>query len=268
MPDFDALFEEFLRQWLDEHKGEFTADELEEKVPELYETFVTTPCKEADGLTPEEYYARFTDPEELVNAFIVASEGDGNACSLLLDRIVEVDGCDEYLKKIIEKGAEEKVLIASMNLLDEMGATHPLSVYAKWLSEEKTEEGVVEKAVEILKENAPVVKEEILAFVSSLNPERKLAVAEILAECEHDERIYQLLKELFISGNNVPFCAGLIARYNDARASEFLYPALDKCNYLEFVEIRNAIEQMGGSVDDEYRDFTDDPYYKAIKNLA
>ena len=43
--------------------------------------------------------------------------------------------------------------------------------------------------------------------------------------------------------------------------------ALDDSNYLEFMEIRNAIEQLGGVVDDTYRDFTDDPYYKAIKHL-
>ena len=47
-----------------------------------------------------------------------------------------------------------------------------------------------------------------------------------------------------------------------------MYPALDDCNYLEFIEIRNAIETMGGVVDDSYRDFSDDEYYKAIKHLA
>ena len=268
MLDFDALFEEYLREWLNAHSGEFTADELEEKVPELYEQFVTSPCDEADGLTPEEYYARFTSPEELVNTFVVCSEGEGNACSLLLDRITEVEGCGEYLSKIIENGASDKVLIAAMNLLEEMDAIQPISVYASWLGDENKDEGVVEKAVEILKLNAEKVKDTLLSLVSSVNDERKLAFMEILAECKHDERISALLKELFLGGVNVPFTAGLIARYGDENAASYLYPALDKCNYLEFVEIRNAIEQLGGTVDDEYRDFTDDPYYKAIKNLA
>ena len=268
MLDFDALFEEFLKNWINEHRGEFTADELEEKVPELYESFVTSPCAEADGLTPEEYYARYESPEELVNAFVLASEGDGNACSLLLDRITEVDGCAKYLSKIIKDGASDKVLIASMNLLEEMDAPQPIDEYAKWLADEKKDEGVIEKAVEALKNNAEKVKEELLSLVSSVSDERKLAFAEILAECKIDERISALLKGLFVKKVNLPFVAGLIARYGDESAASYLYPALDKCNYLEFVEIRNAIEQLGGSVDDEYRDFTDDPYYKAIKNLA
>ena len=76
-----------------------------------------------------------------------------------------------------------------------------------------------------------------------------------------------ILKELFEKSKNIPYIAGLIGKYGDERCAEFLYPALDNCNYLEFIEIRSAIEALGGVVDDTYRDFTDDEYYKAIKNL-
>ncbi len=267
MIDFDALFEKYLKEWIEEHSGEYkNADELEEKVATLYEEYVTTPCAEAGGLTPEQYYAQYTNPEELVNAFVVASDGEGNACSLLLDRIIEIDECAEQLVKIIERGASDKVLIAAVNLLEDMGAKQPIDTLCTWLIDENRDEGVVEKAVEILKENADTVKDRLLSALSAMSNERKLIVAEVLAECKHDDKIYALLKELFELGNNVPFVAAIIARYGDERAAEFLYPALDKCNYIEFIEIRNAIEQMGGSVDEEYRDFSDDPYYKLIKN--
>ena len=72
---------------------------------------------------------------------------------------------------------------------------------------------------------------------------------------------------MFKNGNNVPLYAGFIGKYGDERAMTYLYPALDNCNYVDFTEIRNAIEQLGGTVDDEYRDFSSDPYYKALKNL-
>ena len=44
-----------------------------------------------------------------------------------------------------------------------------------------------------------------------------------------------------------------------------LYRALDNCNYAEYIEIKNAIERLGGIVDDA-RDFSDDPTYILIKS--
>ena len=47
-----------------------------------------------------------------------------------------------------------------------------------------------------------------------------------------------------------------------------LYRALDTASYADYIEIRNAIESLGGVVDDQLRDFTDDEEYKAIKGGA
>lgn len=267
MLDFDALFEEFLKNWLEEHKGEYTADELEEKVPELYEEFVTSPCDQVDGITPEAYFASITEPDELVDAFVEANEGDGNACSLLIDRIIEVPECATGLERLVLTSTDAKTVISAMNLLEEMGADQPLSKYAEWLTDETVDEGVAEKAGEILKENPAPVKEQLLSALDKASVWQKQIIADVLVEAGKDERTFALLKELFETGDNVPYSAGLLAKYGDERAAEFLFPALDECNYLEFIEIRNAIEQMGGVVDDSYRDFSDDPYYKAIKNI-
>lgn len=267
MPDFDALFENYLQKWLEENKGKYTADELEDMLPQLYEEYVTTPCEEADGLAPEQYYARIDDANELIDIFVKANEGDGNACSLLLDRIIEVDACVPILKELVVKPNDAKIVIGAMNLLDEMGGDHPLSNYASWLVNPDVDEGVAEKSAEILKEHAESVKEQLLSSLDKATQAQKLIIADVLVDASKDERTYALLKELFQAGENIPYCAGLIAKYGDERAAEFLFPALDECNYMEFIEIRNAIEQMGGVVDDSYRDFSADPYYKAIKNL-
>lgn len=267
MIDSDKLFEKHLKKWLDEHKGEYTADETEEMIPELYEKWVTTPSAETDGVTPEEYFARVTDPGVLVDEFVRTNRGDGNPCSLLLDRIAEVPECATGLIKIIEENADPKTVIAAMDVLDESGAEQPLGYYAGLIVDENADEGVVEKAAEILKENADAVRDALFAEIPKANNAQKQIIADILVETDRDDRTFELMKELFAAKENVPFIAGLLGKYGDERAAAFLYPALDDSNYLEFMEIRNAIEQLGGVVDDTYRDFTDDPYYKAIKHL-
>ena len=104
---------------------------------------------------------------------------------------------------------------------------------------------------------------------SKLNksPTQVRLIAEILVGAEKDERTYALLEDLFKNGNNVSLYAGFIGKYGDERAMEYLYKALDDCNYADFIEIRSAIEDLGGTVDDEFRDFSSDPYYKALKNI-
>ena len=39
----------------------------------------------------------------------------------------------------------------------------------------------------------------------------------------------------------------------------------EKVSYIDFIEIRNAIERLGGEA--PVRDFTDDPTYAAVRRL-
>ena len=128
MIDSDKLFEKYLKNWLENHKGEYTADEAEEMIPELYEKWVTTPSADTDGVSPEAYFARVTDPQELVAEFIRTNRGDENPCSLLIDRITEVPECAEGLRKIATESADPKTVIAAMDILDDMGADQPLKI--------------------------------------------------------------------------------------------------------------------------------------------
>ena len=266
MIDFDKLFEEYLAKWYKDHEEEMTAEEMENKIPDIYEEWVTSPCDKIGGKTPEEYFESMTSPTELVSAFL-ESEKEGGAPSLLLARIAMVPECAKGLSKIIESETDETIVIEAMNLLCEMNEGHPLEKYVEFVASDSAPEGVSELASEILKEYASLVKDNIFAVLDSVSVEKKEVFADVLVEAGKDERTYNLLKELFEKSKNIPYIAGLIGKYGDERCAEYLYPALDNCNYLEFIEIRSAIEALGGVVDDTYRDFTDDEYYKAIKNL-
>ncbi len=264
MIDFDKLFEDYLRDYLSAH-GELTADEAEAMIPGLYERFVTSPCAEAGGVTPEKYFESVTDPSELVKMFIESAE-TGGACSLLVERIMQVPECAGALTDVVRNESDPTLVVTAMDLLRDMEAAQPLETYATWISDSRIDEGIAEAATDILKENADAVKEMLFAKLSAASLHQKHVIADVLTCAERDERTYALLKDLFTEGENIPYIAALIARYGDERAAEYLYPALDDCNYHEFIEIRNAIESMGGIVDESYRDFSDDPFYQAIKH--
>ena len=68
---------------------------------------------------------------------------------------------------------------------------------------------------------------------------------------------------------DVPTYAGLLGRYGDPAAIDILksFASEVDINYVEFVEIRNAVEELGGEMTEE-KDFSDDPYYKYINHIG
>ena len=62
--------------------------------------------------------------------------------------------------------------------------------------------------------------------------------------------------------------ARLLGRYGDARAIEPLKALLDLTDigYYEYMEVRNAVEALGGEVENE-REFYGDPDYEYLREL-
>lgn len=265
MIDFDQLFTTYMQEWMEKNSS-LTPDEMEESALTLFDEWKNVVYEELGGISPKQYFEKITDPSELVNMLVsVANEGSSPS-ALLLDRIAEVD-CKEQLYDVISGDYSAEVKIEAINLLFETGATHPLDKYVSILANESEDEGLRELCVEVSCQYADEVSALLYALIPTASYPLKGLIAEILVNAKKDERTYALLEDLFKNGNNVPLYAGFVGKYGDERAMTYLYPALDNCNYVDFTEIRNAIEQLGGTVDDEYRDFSSDPYYKALKNL-
>lgn len=266
MFDFDKSFEEFAIKWYDSHRDELSdADELEDKMPELYEQWASQPLGELSGLTPRAFFAS-VDAPDLVKLMISSCEGDQNPSSLLLDNVAAKPECAQGLRDTIRTSRNAKARTIASNLLTEMNESHPLDVYVGFICDEDCDEGLRETAIEVMCEHADEVSDMLYRLIPNASRAQKGMIAEILVNAKHDDRTLRLLEELFASGDNIPFYAGLMGKYGDERAAAMLYRALDSCNYMEYIEIKNAIERMGGVVDDT-RDFSDDPYYAAIKNL-
>ncbi len=265
MIDFDQLFTQYMQEWV-ENNSSLTPDEMEERACDLLEEWKNAPSKELGGISPKQYFEKITSPKELVEMLVTSSNEGTSPSVLLLDRIVEID-CSEELRAVVKGEYSAEVKIEAINLLSETGTKHPLEKYVEILANGDEDEGLRELCVEVLCGEADEVASALYNLLPSADYTLKGLIAEILVNAKRDDRTYELLEDLFKNGGNVPLYAGFIGKYGDERAMTYLYKALDDCNYVDFTEIRSAIENLGGTVDDEYRDFSSDPYYKALKNL-
>lgn len=255
--DFDALFDEKLAEYMKLNAGKYSEKQWEAIIPKLYKQFGDI-CIPAIGATPKGYYMEMTDGE-LVEQLRRHVEEDVPVSDFLC-REIEGRGCPDALVALLLSG-DERLLTLAINLAGDNPKA--FEAYFKIIASDVDRE-IKDAACEMLKMKADEAKDRALAAYEK-GVERELML-EILSRCrERDERIYKILLNEFLTGDEIPMRASYLAAYGDPRALEALLDVIDRddINYLEFQELKFAIEALGG----EYtrpRDFTSDPYYQEI----
>ena len=256
--DFDELFDRKLAQYMEEHAGEYSEKQWEDLIPRLYRNFGDTLIKSV-GTTPKGYYAEMTN-EELVEA-LKAHHKEGVSVSDFLCRELESRGCPDALLALMQE-AEGELLTLTINLAG--SSKKALPVYLDILLKTEDEE-LKDTVTEYLKGNADAVKERVLALYRE-GVEREYML-EILSRCKQkDDEVFEiLLNEFRTAPDDIPMHASYLASYGDERALPVLldYIDRDETNYLEYQELKYAIEALGGEYN-KVRDFSADPYFQEI----
>ena len=256
--DFDELFDRKLAQYMEEHAGEYTDKQWEDLIPRLYRNFGDTLIKSV-GTTPKGYYAEMTD-EELVDT-LKEHHKEGVSVSDFLCRELESRGCPDALLALMQE-AEGELLTLTINLAG--SSKKALPVYLDILLKTEDEE-LKDTVTEYLKGNADAVKERVLALYRE-GVEREYML-EILSRCKQkDDEVFEiLLNEFRTAPDDIPMHASYLASYGDERALPVLldYIDRDETNYLEYQELKYAIEALGGEYN-KVRDFSADPYFQEI----
>ena len=260
--DFDGLFDEKLTQFMEENKNKYTEKQWEDIIPKLYKKFGDTFVAKVK-CTPKEYYAKMTETE-LVQT--------------LREHLAKDVPVPEFLCAEIENRGEAETLAPMLFDKDEAAVSYAINLigdnpkaydtYFSILEKNLSTEDVRSDLADIFKFHADEVKER--AFANLEKGIAKEYMLEILSRVkEKEERIFQALLAAFLSGENVPMHASYLAAYNDERALIHLMKKIEDqtIGFVEFQELKYAIEALGGEYD-EPRDFTDDKDYLAVEAAA
>lgn len=255
--DFDGLFDEKLAEYIQSNPEKYTEKQWENVIPKLYKQFGDIYVAKA-GATPKQYYAAMSD-DELCET-LERHYDESVPVSDFLCREIESRGCSDALIRLFDR-REEEILTLAVNLAGSNEKAFP--AYFRLLTSEVSDD-IKEAVCEQLKGGADAAKEQALALFEQ-GQEQEMML-EILSRCkQRDERVYELLITAFRTGDEVPMHASYLAAYGDERALPVLLEYIDRddINFLEFREVKYAIEALGG----EYtkpRDFSHDPYYQEI----
>ena len=114
---------------------------------------------------------------------------------------------------------------------------------------------VCDVMTEALCKHADLVKEDV---IKAYNPNGIGAESfeEVFSNMSKDERVFKLLYASFLnSKTNLAINASYLAKYGDDRALTVLYSTIKRkdISIIEYSEIKNAIEKLGGEVEDDGR---------------
>lgn len=265
--DIDKLFDKYIEGFVYANIGKIKQEEIEDKIPVLYEEFGNASIKELDGKTPNTFYKEFS-AKELLNCLKEHLEKSVPVSDFLCEAITSAENAGEELLNALScdySDNGEKFTAYLMNMISDTGTQVPVSRYLEFITGDYPE-NIGELATEFLCKTAENVKESVLNAYESSSGKGRERIVEILSNIKNDERVFEILVCEFISRKeNIPLYSSYLVKYGDPRAIEKLTEVIesDKIKYSDFEELRFAIEALGGEYN-KTRDFSSDSTYKKI----
>jgi hypothetical protein len=268
--DFDSHFADYTSEWMKNHEGEYANfDEMEADMPRIYMSFLNTRAKWLGSVTPGSYFTQFEDPKVLVDWLSRYCE-ERVPVPELLEQITTVGRpCEKRLLELLKDSeAPEEARMTAVELLREMDSTLPKMLYITWQLDRGPRDDLKDNALESLIQMGETVVQPILQELPKANEAGEEALLEVLSHFPGNEQIFRLAMKLFRERKESrALFAGYLEKLGDERALPELLKAAEepKLPYLTFIEIRNAIETLGGTCPE--RTYEDDPEYEALRDL-
>lgn len=269
--NFDEHFAAFTSEWMKEHRQEYrTFDDMEEDIPRIYMAFLNTRASWLGSVTPGSYFTQFEDPKVLVDWMNQYCTEGIPIPEPLMEQIVFVGKpCEKRLVELLKDDeSSDEAKMTAVGLLRDLDSVQPKMLYIGWQLDRNDEDDLKDNALESLIGMGESVVQPILQQIGNANKAGKEALLEVLSHFPGNEQIFRLMMDAFMNQpQKQALFAGYLAKLGDVRAIPALTEAAKQPDvpYLTFIEIRNAIETLGGECPE--REYEDDPEYEALRGL-
>ncbi|MDD2648750.1 MAG: hypothetical protein PHI27_09700 [Eubacteriales bacterium] len=271
-PDFDKEFQKYLTAYLEQHAKDYkNYDAMEEDMPAIYMRWVNQPQDFLEGFTPGSFFMQYDDGKQLVDWMCEYDKLKISIPEQLQERISEMPyATEKRLVKLLEdESISENLQCTAIGMLQEMQSDMPKMLYIKRQLKRRERDEAADMMIESLRTMGKGVVTSILQEIDGAGDAGKLALLDVLCEYPGSKKAVELCKGFFKERTaQRALFAGYLAKLGDDSALPMLYETARAAatNYLDYIEIRNAIEALGGDPPEE-RDFSEDPYYISMKSM-
>lgn len=269
--DFDANFGAYSEKWMEMNKKKFkNIEQMEDAMPDVYMHWLNSPAAFLQGETPGLYFQKFDNAAELVKWMEAYEEAEVPVPDPLMERIADLGekSVSPLMRAAADSEKDAQMRVTALNLLKEIETNGaPLEMCLAIIDSREADDEVADVAAELLQTLGEDCVPPILERINEVTDEARETYLDVLCNFPGDERIFPPLMEAFETHpDKRALYASYLGKLGDSRAVETLKETLTdpELNYLDYLEIRNAVEMLGGTVEID-REFAGDPYYEALK---
>ena len=267
--DFDEKFYDYARTWMAMHPG-MTDKQVEESYNEIMLNWLNAPARWLDGAKPGEYFLRYSEPKDLMKLLEEYDKRDIGLPEPLYSRVVSVgEPCVPALMRVAGDSAKPVSLRATaLAILRDIDSESAIPLYMDLVCGDVDEE-IGDIAADILSGGDGAGLQALLDRYEAATEQAQTRILEILTNFPGDERVLNhLLDKLRNRPDQRALYASLLGKLGDARAVDALksFLTLTDIGYLDYIELRNAVEELGGDPGEE-RAFYGDPDFEAMRNM-
>jgi len=267
--NFDERFNDALNDWMEKNRKKFKRpEEMEDAAPEFYMKWLETPADWLEGAAPGTYFERYRDADELVKLLVEYVSQEVPVPDPLLDRISDLGSEEPVLQLLRDQTAPCEARMHAVELLRQLDSTAPMVDYIRWQVERGEDEELLDNALDSLRGMGDAVRRPAEMAFRAADEAGKEALLDVLSDFPCSDEVLQFaIKQFKEHADKRALYAGYLGKLGDDRALEPLLDAAEDkdISYIDFIEVRNAIERLGGEA--PVRDFTGDPTYAAVKRL-
>ena len=268
--DFDEKFYDYVRTWMAMHPG-LTEKQVEDSYNEIMLNWLNAPAKWLDGEKPGEYFMRYSEPKDLIKLLEEYDKRDIGLPEPLYSRVVSVgEPCVEGLMRIVRNADRPESLRATaLAILGDIGSETVKPLLIDLVCTGEMGDEISEMATDDLSEGDASIVDALMERYDAATEFGQQRILDICANFPGDARVYdRLVEKLRNRPDQRALYASLLGKLGDARAVDELKPFLtmQDIGYLDYIELRNAVEALGGDPGED-RAFYGDPDYEAMRNM-
>lgn len=270
--NFDKRFEAYTMEWMRENASKYgdNIDAMEAQMPALYTKWLSKAADWLGGVSPRDYFASFSDADMLAEWMLDYFREGVPVPDQLLERLTALgEPAEAALMNTLVNGFQiEEARLTAISLLAEMESRAPLDFYIKQIVARSEKDDMADMAADALIAMGDCVVLPVLEAAAMATVDAQITFADVLCNFPGDARIPALCIALLEKGHKRALMASLLSKLGDSVALPSLVAAakLRPLSYLDFVELRNAIEALGGDAPEE-PEFSGDPYYESLKRM-
>ena len=268
--DFDAKFFEFARDWVAAHPG-MTDQQVEDSYNRMMDEWVHRPADWLDGAAPADYFQSFDDPAELIALMEGYLDAHITLPEPLYSRIVELgEACAPGLVSILaDEGREEAIRAEAMGMLRDMDSRAADKLLMEFVCEADEQNELSELASEVLAGRDEETASALLDRYPGAPEYAQTLILDVCCNVPGDPRTCDyLLERLRNQPEQRALWASCLGKLGDERALEPMREMLNLMDlrYMDYIELRAAVEALGGDPGEE-RTFYGDPDFEALRLL-